>query len=71
MTFDMLVMTAPEERLERDEMFAQCTSQQELGSVHFQFHFYNRPLAWPNLTMINYIISFTVATMMLLLRYLK
>ncbi|KAK2161786.1 hypothetical protein NP493_1560g00019 [Ridgeia piscesae] len=29
-TFDMLVVTMPEERLERDEMFAKCTSQQEL-----------------------------------------
>ena len=31
MTFEMLDVTTPEERLERDEMFAQCTSQQELG----------------------------------------
>ncbi|KAI0227618.1 hypothetical protein LSAT2_021908 [Lamellibrachia satsuma] len=29
-TFDMLVVTTPEEKLERDEMFAQCSSQQEL-----------------------------------------
>ena len=34
MTFDMLVVTTPEEKLERDEMFAQCSSQQELGT-HF------------------------------------